>query len=140
MLDPEHPATEESNDELDDPEDLADAYEALEEDRRQRAALTNTDPRTVPDPPEDLVNTESAQAESPPDAAVVPIETQADDRVASDPARRVFLIDGKEYPDPDASLPITGVRSVQSMYATTSPLSSTTQTSSRRRARTEHSR
>jgi hypothetical protein len=39
MLDPEHPVTEESNDELDDPQELADAYEALEEDRRQQAAL-----------------------------------------------------------------------------------------------------
>jgi PRTRC genetic system protein C len=28
----------------------------------------------------------------------------------------VFLIDGKEYPDPDPSLPITGTRSVQAMY------------------------
>ncbi|MBV8717160.1 MAG: hypothetical protein JOZ65_19030, partial [Chloroflexi bacterium] len=68
MLDPEHPVTEESNDELDDPEELADAYKALEEDRRQRARLTSTDPSTVPDPPEDVVNAESAQAESPPDA------------------------------------------------------------------------
>ena len=32
------------------------------------------------------------------------------------PSRRVFLIDGKEYPDPDSDLPITGTRSVQAMY------------------------
>src|SRR5207244_5731842 len=39
---------------------------------------------------------------------------------ALDPApgvsRRVFLIDGKEYPDPDLALPITGTRSAQAMY------------------------
>jgi hypothetical protein len=31
-------------------------------------------------------------------------------------SRRVFLIDGKEYPDPDSTLPITGTRSEQAMY------------------------
>ena len=35
---------------------------------------------------------------------------------ARPPSRRVFLIDGKEYPDPDPDLPITGTRSVQAMY------------------------
>jgi hypothetical protein len=30
--------------------------------------------------------------------------------------RRVFLIDNKEYPDPDPELPITGTRSVQALY------------------------
>jgi hypothetical protein len=32
------------------------------------------------------------------------------------PSRRVFVIDNKEYPDPDPDLPITGTRSVQAMY------------------------
>jgi hypothetical protein len=116
MLDPEHPVTEESNDELDDPEELADAYEALEEDRRQRAKLISTDPSTVADPPKDVGTADRAETESSPDAAVLPLETQAIEPAACEPARRVFLIDGKEYPDPDVSLPITGARSVQSMY------------------------
>src|SRR5689334_10070712 len=103
-------------DEPDDAEDLADAYEALEEDRRQQARLTSREPSTVPDPPPDVVTAEGTEAESAPDAAVLPMEQRGDDRGAPEPARRVFLIDGKEYPDPDASLPITGARSVQSMY------------------------
>ena len=32
------------------------------------------------------------------------------------PNRRAFVIDSKEYPDPDPDLPITGTRSVQAMY------------------------
>src|SRR5207244_1814579 len=35
---------------------------------------------------------------------------------AGTPGRRVSVIDGKEYPDPDTQLPITGTRSVQAMY------------------------
>jgi hypothetical protein len=35
---------------------------------------------------------------------------------AGTPARRVFVIDNKEYPHPDPKLPITGTRSVQAMY------------------------
>ena len=116
MLDPEHPVTKESNDELDDPEELADAYEALEEDRRQRATLISTDRLTAPDSPGNVLTVERADAASPSDVVDGPLETQADEHAALEPARRVFLIDGKEYPDPDASLPITGARSVQSMY------------------------
>lgn len=116
MSDPEHAITGESNEELEDAEALADAYEALEEDRRQRARLTGTDPKMVADPPQDVPTAEDAQAPPAPDAAVVPMEIRPDERVTSEPARRVFLIDGKEYPDPDASLPIMGARSVQSMY------------------------
>src|SRR5215469_6239971 len=116
MTDEAHNINNESNEQSDDPEDLADAYEALEEDRRQRAGLTSTDRTTIPDPSEDVVTEERAEPESPPEAAAVPVEAQANERVASEPARRVFLIDGKEYPDPDASLSITGARLVQSMY------------------------
>jgi len=47
----------------------------------------------------------------------------------------VFLIEGKEYPDPDASLPITVLARFSRCTATTSPVSSTMQTSSRRRVR-----
>ena len=116
MTDPEHTLKDESNEKADDPEDLADAYEALEEDRRQQAILTSTDPHTDPDSPGNLLTVEHAEAESPSEVVDGPVETQADEHAAAEPARRVFLIDGKEYPDPDQSLPITGARSVQSMY------------------------
>lgn len=116
MTDLEHTLSDESNEKADDPEDLADAYEALEEDRRQQAILTSTDPHTAPDPPENVLTVERAEAESPSEVVYGPVETQAEEHAAPEPARRVFLIDGKEYPDPDESLPITGARSVQSMY------------------------
>ena len=140
MTDPEHAVSDESSEEPDDAEDLPDAYEALEQDRRQRARLTSTDPGTVPDPPADVVTEERTEPEPPPDAAVTLVETPDDQRVASEPARRVFLIEGKEYPDPDASLPITVLARFSRCTATTSPVSSTTQTSSRRLVRTEPSR
>jgi hypothetical protein len=46
----------------------------------------------------------------PPSAESTPAEP------AAGPGRRVFIIDSKEYPDPDADLPITGARSVQALY------------------------
>jgi hypothetical protein len=116
MTDLEHTFSDESNEKADDPEDLTDAYEALEEDRRQQAILTSTDPHTAPDPPENVLTVERAEAESPSEVVDGPVETPAEKHAAPEPARRVFLIDGKEYPDPDESLPITGARSVQSMY------------------------
>ncbi len=126
-----------------DEEDLAAAYDALAEDRRhqemERTAVNaahsseppsdeevasvaddapdNDEPTTdgsAPpqiagaentDPGVPLLPADQATAESPvagPDARV--------------PSRRVFVIDNKEYPDPDVDLPITGTRSVQAMY------------------------
>jgi hypothetical protein len=116
MTDLEHTLGDESNEKPDDPEDLADAYEALEEDRRQQAMLTSTDPLTAPDSPGNVLTVERSEAASPSEVADGPLETHADEHAAAEPARRVFLIDGKEYPDPDELLPITGARSVQSMY------------------------
>ena len=101
-------------------EDLADAYEALEEDRRrkeeERQARAQPDAEPVRELPEEsevqaeTIGTQETGTDQPPvssDSATVPASTQA---------RRVFVIDGREYPDPDAQLPITGTRSVQAMY------------------------
>jgi hypothetical protein len=91
---------------------LDDGYAALDDDQRRRNAESATDgdeqtlePTAVPTAP-----TERGQQ---------PVETTATDTPAepsAGPSRRVFLIDGKEYPDPDPDLPITGTRSVQAMY------------------------
>jgi hypothetical protein len=84
-----------------DEEDLADAYEALAEDRRHQeieGAAVNV----------------TRSSESPSDEDVAAVANDAPD--ARVPGRRVFVIDNKEYPDPDADLPITGTRSVQAMY------------------------
>jgi hypothetical protein len=100
----------------DDPEDLADAYEALEEDRRQRGTLTSTDP-TVTSPQLEQATSETPEQTTPdPPPAEHAEKVQPQQPVASGSRCRVFLIDAKEYPDPDPSLPITGTRSVQAMY------------------------
>jgi hypothetical protein len=106
-----------STDEQDDPEEIAAAYEALEEDRRQRAPLTSTD--TTPASPQlGAAPPPGVPVGSPqhPAPAANAESVQPKPAVAAGSTQRVFLIDGKEYPDPDASLPITGVRSVQAMY------------------------
>ncbi len=104
--------------EHDDEAELAEAYEALDEDRRLQADLAAAQASTPTKPVDSPPATETASD------GVLPEDTTAGASElpvqAVDPApgvsRRVFLIDGKEYPDPDSTLPITGRRSVQAMY------------------------
>jgi hypothetical protein len=119
-----------------DEEDLAAAYEALAEDRRNQevagAALNVAGSSESPsdeevaavahdapdsDEPPQVAEADDAETGLPPlpadqASAESPI-AESDKRV---PSRRVFVIDNKEYPDPDPDLPITGTRSVQAMY------------------------
>jgi hypothetical protein len=119
-------------------EDLADAYEALEEDRRRQeeerkavASASEADTTTnvaarnaSDDEPGDLAEPVLEQPEVQAEAAGTPEATLDQPPASSDsaaapagtPGRRVLIIDGREYPDPDAQLPITGTRSVQAMY------------------------
>ncbi|MGI8492742.1 MAG: hypothetical protein ACR2NJ_08300 [Acidimicrobiales bacterium] len=119
------------NELAEDTEDAA-AWEALDEDRREqqqeRASERPGDqqPTEAPevvraepihDVPEALepgaggtVNTAAAGTTQPPQ----PERPRPGAPTA--PGRRVFVIDQKEYPDPDPDLPITGPRSVQAMY------------------------
>jgi hypothetical protein len=118
-----------------DGEDLAAAYEALADDRRnqemegvaanvagsseprsdEEAAAVAHDAPDSDEPPQvaEAQDTETGVPPLPADQASAesPV-AESDTRV---PSRRVFLIDNKEYPDPDADLPITGARSVQAM-------------------------
>jgi len=108
---------------------LADAYEALADDRRQQqydlvgpqhSSVLEPHPADLPlvadagepvvvdetgDPPAETPSETVAESAAPDDAGVPPTG-----------GRRVFVIDGKEYPDPDQNLPIIGARSVQAMY------------------------
>jgi len=115
-------------------DDLAAAYEALDEDQRQQhertaapvedASLQTAD-EGAGNPPSDVAapnvaqapdgdaSSVAADAAQPTEAGVPP---DASIKVASAPSRRVFVIDAKEYPDPDPDLPIAGPRSVQSLY------------------------
>jgi len=119
-----------------DEEDLAAAYEALAEDRRHQemeAPVVNV--ARSPEPPSD--EEAAAVAHDAPDSDETPQVAEAEDAEtgvpplpadhasaespvaepdARVPSRRVFVIDNKEYPDPDPDLPITGTRSVQAMY------------------------
>lgn len=126
-----------------DEEDLAAAYEALAEDRRrqemERTAVpaagsseppSDEEAATVADDapdndgptidgsaPQQVAGAEDTQTAVPALAAnQAPAESTVADPDARAPSRRVFLIDNKEYPDPDPDLPITGTRSVQAMY------------------------
>jgi hypothetical protein len=109
-----------------DPDELADAYAALDEDRRQQAEL-RSEPAQPPagSYPAHEIRIETlsehdatpATAEMPtPSVSPQPPTDAPGTRTAAEPAHRVFLIDGKDYPDPDTNLPITGSRSVQAMY------------------------
>ena len=107
-----------------DEEDLAAAYEALEEDRRQQAALAEGRPlegqpgqhATEPgDASADGARVQPAPAGPTPATGEV-AAPDAPSGAAAAPSRRVFIIDAKEYPDPDADLPISGPRSVQALY------------------------
>jgi hypothetical protein len=119
-----------------DEEDLADAYEALAEDRRHQemeGAAVNAAGSSEPPSDEDMaaVAHDAPDSDEPPQVAeaedaetgVPPLpadQASAESPVAEPdarvPSRRVFVIDNKEYPDPDPDLPITGTRSVQAMY------------------------
>jgi hypothetical protein len=108
---------------------LADAYEALAEDRRQHADLAGPQHSdALPSQPADVPLVADAGEPAVVDETVDPTAQTPADNVAEAPApdhtglspanqgRRVFVIDNKEYPDPDPRLPITGTRSVQAMY------------------------
>jgi hypothetical protein len=127
-------------------EDLAAAYEALAEDRRRQdeeraatqrspdqQAMDGLEPASTSSPgdavrsPEpvagdtevaaDAATTKPEPAEASDGAAPEPAApSNPATQPAGDPSRRVFVIDQKEYPDPDPELPITGARSVQAMY------------------------
>jgi hypothetical protein len=118
-LEPEHDPNQA------DEEYLADASAALDDDQRQQGAESATaicavDTRAAADAETEeqtLQPTTTTTAATEPGQQ--PVETAATDTTAEPsvgPSRRVFLIDGKEYPDPDSDLPITGTRSVQAMY------------------------
>ena len=113
------PAADEPIEDQDDPEELAVAYEALEEDRRQQAQLAQAHTTTSPQPADSAsIPHGTLEATADPSPATGSVEAQPEQHAKAAPGvgRRVFLIDGKEYPDPDASLPIIGARSVQAMY------------------------
>jgi hypothetical protein len=83
-----------------DEEAAAVVHDAHDSDEPPQVAEAEDAETGVPPLPADQASAESPIAER-------------DPRV---PSRRVFVIDNKEYPDPDADLPITGTRSVQAMY------------------------
>jgi hypothetical protein len=124
-------------------EDLTAAYEALAEDRlHQEMERTALNAARSSEPPSDTqaaslavdapesdepTADDSAPAQLPSaEDTVTGVPSLTADQEAAEsavsepdprmPSRRVFLIDNKEYPDPDSDLPITGARSVQAMY------------------------
>src|SRR5260370_5959968 len=130
-------------DSANDEDDLAAAYEALAEDRRHQemegAAVnvalsseppSNEDAAAVADdahdddeatvdgsPPPEVAEADDAEPGVPPlPADQASAESPVAEPDARVPSRRVFVIDNKEYPDPDPDLPITGTHSVQAMY------------------------
>ncbi len=120
-----HYSPENADPEFDQPDDaeMADAYAALDEDRRQQAALgarsagmaSSSLDQAAAEP------TGTQSVETLPTVPAAPVAAQPTgeplaSNAPSQPQRRVFLIDGKEYPDPDPKLPIAGTRSVQAMY------------------------
>ena len=118
-LEPEHDPNQA------DDEYLADAYAALDDDHRQQdgesaAETSNSDISSAADThTEEQILQPTTATTAPTEPGQLPVETDATDTTAepsAGPSRRVFLIDGKEYPDPDSDLPITGTRSVQAMY------------------------
>ena len=118
-LEPEHDPNQA------DEEYLADAYAALDDDQRQQGAESATaisavDTSAVADTEtKEQTLQPTTTTTAPTEPGQQPVETAATDATAepsAGPSRRVFLIDGKEYPDPDSDLPITGTRSVQAMY------------------------
>jgi len=116
-LEPEHDPNQT------DEEYLADAYAALDDDQRRQGAESATATSAVDTSADIDTEEQTLQATTtttaPTEPGQHPVETATTDTTAepsAGPSRRVFLIDGKEYPDPDSDLPITGTRSVQAMY------------------------
>ena len=109
-----------------DEEYLADAYAALDDDQRQKDAASaaetidvDTSSAATGTDAEPQTAQPTTATDAPTEPGQQPAETSAPDHTAepsAGPARRVFLIDNKEYPDPDPELPITGTRSVQALY------------------------
>jgi hypothetical protein len=109
----------------DDEEYLADAYAALDDDQHRQDAESAAETSAV-DINSAAADTDAVEQTAQPtgatvatDSGVQPAEPAPTDATAEPSAghsRRVFLIDNKEYPDPDPELPITGTRSVQAMY------------------------
>ena len=105
-----------------DEEYLADAYAALDDGQRRQGAESATATSAVDTSADIDTEEQTLQATTtttaPTEPGQHPVETAAADTTAepsAGPSRRVFLIDGKEYPDPDSDLPITGTRSVQAV-------------------------
>jgi len=120
-LDPRHDGDQDGDEEY-----LADAYAALDEDQHRQDAESAAETSDV-DVDSATAGTGGVEKTAQPTtAAAVPANSgvQSAEPTATDatagpsvgPNRRVFLIDNKEYPDPDPELPITGTRSVQAMY------------------------
>ncbi len=110
----------------DDEEYLADAYAALDDDQHRQEAESAAEPSDVDINSAAAADTDAVEQTAKPTAATVaadsgvqpaePAPTDATAEPSVGPNQRVFLIDNKEYPDPDPELPITGTRSVQAMY------------------------
>src|SRR5438128_7005578 len=138
-----HRTTEDDSDEeiaatyeaLDDDRRRRDEERALAQHPSGAPAINNPTPRSdSPDETGDSAESApidgGAALEQPEESEAQPetteiLESSTDQPTASSesaaspagtPARRVFVIDNKEYPDPDPKLPITGTRSVQAMY------------------------
>ena len=116
MSDLEHQPIDELSNQHDDPEEIAAAYEALDEDRRQQAMLAGTTTTATSEELEDPAISGAAEQNRPDSPGTANPEEAQPQQPATGSGRRVFVIDGREYPDPDTSLPITGTRSVQAMY------------------------
>ena len=106
-LEPEH------NPNQADEEYLADAYAALDDDQRQQGAESATAISAVDTSAAADTETEEQTLQptttttAPIEPGQQPVETAATDTTAepsAGPSRRVFLIDGKEYPDPDSDV------------------------------------
>jgi hypothetical protein len=106
----------------DDEEYLADAYAALDDDQRKKAAesaaetvdVDTSSTTTHADAELQPVQPTTPTTTAPSEPGTPALDTTAEPSVG--PSRRVLLIDNKEYPDPDPELPITGTRSVQALY------------------------
>ena len=142
-LDPTGDSPNTVTDADDNDDDLDEAYEALAEYRlRQQNEHAVQQPSgsghrlaepslvEAPDPGDALLVDDAEQTPEPnnesdgqptveaPLNASLTATAATGSAVADGPTsnRRAFVIDGKEYPDPDPALPITGTRSVQAMY------------------------
>ncbi len=116
-------ATESTHNLNDEPDadDLMGAYEALAEDRRQQEEVVSTRVSSIPEAAGHEAETDTVETVGSPAGDGASLDQPADEATSPEPpppgpGRRVFMIDAREYPDPDPELPITGTRSVQAMY------------------------